>query len=138
MKDIEVKTVLIKDTRTICLYFEKDLNLAYKLKSLSGSCWHPALRCWVVPDSLENRKGLKVIFWDRTRYNIYRRRDHVKAGSKSRRVMMKLPQLEAADYGYLEKLRKWMEFRRYTASTIRIYTEMVEIFLRFIKPDSAW
>jgi len=50
---------------------------------------------------------------------------------------MKLPQLEAADYGYLEKLRKWMEFRRYTVSTIRIYTEMVEVFLRFIKPDSA-
>ncbi len=137
MKDIEVKTVVIKDTRLICLYFEKDPSLVYRLKSLRGSCWHPALRCWVVPDALENRKGLKVIFSDQSRYNLYRRRDPVKVRAKSRRLAIKLPQLEEADYAYLEKLRRWMEFRRYTASTIRIYAEMVEVFLRFIKPGSA-
>ncbi len=137
MKDIEVKTVLLKGARLICLYFEKDLSLVYRLKSLAGSCWHSALRCWVVPDTLENRKGLKAIFGDRNRYNLYRRRDPAKVTTKSGRAVMKLPHLEAADYGYLEKLRRWMEFRRYTASTIRIYTKMVEVFLRFIKPGSA-
>lgn len=135
MKDIGIKTVTIKGIRAICLYFHQDQGLIIRIKMLNGSYWNSSLRCWVVPDLMENRKGLRRLFSDRTLYNPFILRERRKVGDESERIPIDLPMLDPEGYDLVDRLRRWMVFRRYSESTVRIYTEMLEIYLRFIKPD---
>ncbi len=137
MTEIGVKTEVISGRSLICLYFQYDPVIVSRLKNIDGSHWHSGLRCWVTDNTDENRKKLKSIFRKDTTCFLYSVQDRIKMKTGSERPVSLLANLDETDIEKIEQFRRWMSFRRYSVSTIRTYTEMVQVFLRFIKPENA-
>ena len=133
MYEIGVKLEVVKGIGSICLYFRSEFTLMNRIKSIERSYWHSGLRCWVIPDTIYNRKRIKELLSDRTKYNPYQIRDRKKASGDKNHKKISLPNADEVIGEKVERFRRWMTFRRYSKSTIRTYSEMVQVYLRFSK-----
>lgn len=131
MYEVGIKLEVVKRTAVICLYFRAELSLINSIRSIERSYWHSGLRCWVVPDIENNRKRIKELIRDRSKYHPYQvRKQGVGSGVKNRKKI-NLPKADEVIMEKVERFRRWMAFRRYSPSTIRTYSEMVKVYLRF-------
>ncbi len=136
-KDVGVSTDLVKGSPSVCLYFRFDRFLAGQLAKLQGGHWHSGLRCWVVPGTKENKEALKLLFGRLPEYHVYPVTERKTGGVGRSSWSGNLPPLDAVDKELMVQFRNWLLFRRYSHSTVRTYSEMVTVFLRFIKPQCA-
>jgi integrase/recombinase XerD len=100
----EAKAIKHNKEKRIAIYFEKDATLIARVKKLTGVRWSETLKAWHVPDNPENRERFKIT-----------------------------PELILNDNhtAYIKKFEQWLYSKRYSASTIKTYSEALKSFLLF-------
>jgi integrase/recombinase XerD len=100
----EAKAIKHNKEKRIAIYFEKDATLIARVKKLTGVRWSATLKAWHVPDNPENRERFKIT-----------------------------PELILNDNhtAYIKKFEQWLYSKRYSASTIKTYSEALKSFLLF-------
>lgn len=107
----EAKIITHKDSKRIAVYFEKNADLIARIKEIDGARWSQTLGVWHLPDTEENRIRFKIAV-----------------------VSYSLPSEEGI--AQIEKFKQWMRSKRYSQSTVTIYSEALKSFLVFCR-DTA-
>jgi len=143
MKKVTAKRVVHKGEKRIALVFELDQEIVGFIRRVDGVRWSSTMKCWHMPDTKDSVRemyevlrgsiyfdysGLKVAVTDKT--------------AEAKAVMMGIrekvfPPLSERDKADIEALRRWMEHKRYGASTVKTYISMISRFLRFVKPKDG-
>ncbi len=136
MHTIEIDRVVHKGERRIKLMFGYDEKLIRLVKKIPGSAWSKTLKCWHVPDEPDTLDRLLKIFkgiaW--LDYSALKN----KAESKNEtRVALALAPASEEDHAMIGELKKWMEHKRYSPSSIKTYTGAALVFIRFLKPKEV-
>ena len=105
------KLIKHKNENRIVVYFENNTQLIARIKQIQGSRWSHSLKAWHLPDTEENRVRFKI---EITSYA--------------------LPSTEGI--GEIKKFTQWLAYKRYSASTIKTYTEALKTFLVFYRDKS--
>lgn len=90
----------------IAVYFDKNPDWIARIKQQEGSRWSQTLGVWHLPDTFDNRMKFQIV-----------------------ETAVKLPSTEGI--AQIEKFKHWLLSRRYSDSTIIIYTEALKWFLTF-------
>ena len=101
------KLITHKQKERIAVYFENDAALIARFKKLVDAKWSASLKAWHLPDTAANREKFNII--DAANANALNR--------EKRREM--------------EVFEKYLTTKRYSANTIKTYTEALQIFFRF-------
>ncbi len=101
------KTITHKGKERIAVYFDNDATLIARFKKLGGAQWSATLKVWHLPDTAANREKFNII--DAANANAL--------NSEKRREM--------------EVFEKYLTTKRYSANTIKTYTEALQVFFRF-------
>ena len=109
--DWSSKLIKHKNENRIVVYFENNTQLIARIKQIQGSRWSHSLKAWHLPDTEENRVRFKI---EITSYA--------------------LPSTEGI--GEIKKFTQWLAYKRYSASTIKTYTEALKTFLVFYRDKS--
>jgi integrase/recombinase XerD len=133
MKSITVEPILYKAENRIKLIFPYDDVLIGMVRKIPGSAWSRTMKCWHIshePASLEDLlKLFKGIAW--LDYSAMKGR---KAGNITQPEKHNLAKATEEDHAMISDLKKWMEHRRYSPSTVKTYCGAAMVFIRFIKP----
>lgn len=97
--------------KRIAVYFEKNQELITRIKKLEGSRWSHTLGVWHLPDTETNRIKFKLPS-----------------------IASTLPSDEALTQ--LNKFKYWMHSKRYSESTITVYSDALKTFLLFYREKS--
>ena len=108
----KAKLIIHKSEKRIAVYFEKDLILIARIKTIEGARWSSSLVAWLVPDTEENRSRFKI---------------HV--------TPLKIP--TADNLEQIQKFKNWLLSKRYSQNTIKTYTEALGNFLYYYKDKSV-
>ena len=100
----EAKVISHKSKKRIAVYFERNKVLINLIREIEGSKWSHSLRCWHIPDTLDNRIRFKIAV---------------------------AAQISADGIVQLEKFRHWLLSKRYSANTIKSYSEALRSFLLY-------
>ena len=90
----------------IAIYFEKNLDWVARIKQQEGSRWSQTLGAWHFPDTFENRMKFQIL-------------------------ETPIQHSSAEGVGQIEKFKHWLLSKRYSDSTIKVYTEALKSFLTF-------
>lgn len=104
----EAKLVLHRDEYRIAVYFEKNIDLIARIKLLEGSKWSQSNQFWHLPDT-----------------EVYRKRFGLPLKE------MGLPSEEGM--AALDCFKRYLESKRYSASTISTYCGALKRFLIYFK-----
>lgn len=104
----EAKLILYKKERRIAVYFEKDPVLIERIKLLEGARWSFSKKFWHLPDTPAHRERFKIFVVERN-----------------------IPSEEGI--AYIAIFSRWLSSKRYSANTIKTYTEALRAFLVFYK-----
>jgi integrase/recombinase XerD len=110
----------------------------YKLISaIKYSRWNKDKRCWQIPSYGDNEKKLKEHFGERLQ-DIREFVIDAPAERTSKKIVRVSPPV-APPYvtPLIEKMRQWMQYRRYSESSISTYCDSVKTFLAWIYPKTA-
>lgn len=136
MKTITIEPVLYKTENRIKLIFPYDDGLIGMVRKIPGSAWSRTMKCWHIshePDTLDDLlKLFKGIAW--LDYSALKGRN---ADSNPQPEKYNLPKATEEDNAMISELKKWMEHKRYSPSTIKTYTGAALVFIRFLKPKSV-
>lgn len=125
------KTVYKNEPR-IKIEFPYNREMVSKLKQIPDAKWSKTLNAWHIPYNKEAFYFLKKIFpeieYPQNDVMIIKRKEETKPEKKEIPAEINA---QIIDFG------KWMEHKRYSASTIDTYTEAVRIFLNFVYPKKA-
>ncbi len=102
----QAKLIRHKGEQRIAVYFEADEALIVRFRRLKGARWSKTLRVWHLPDT-----------------TAYRERFHIEVASNK---------LSQETIEKVQQFVQWLQSRRYSSNTIKVYREAIEIFLRFI------
>ena len=140
MKRIKIENGLIDDNRRIMIFMDYDYEIKQFLKSIPGAIWDPYIRCWHVLETDENLKMIVQKIQEREDVDLVIYTPKIKQISKGNKTKpnVSFPLLEKEDIELINELKSWMRFRRYSESTVRTYSDMTGLFLRFIKPKRAF
>jgi integrase/recombinase XerD len=134
MKTIEVKRITHYGQNRLGLYFAIDRELIASVKTFEDAKWSRSLKCWHIAN---NRNNLKAFF------NVFRGKAFINANAiflpKPAEKTTKKPFEKTEIKGELtvEHLKKIAQFkdrlnsRRYSANTIKTYTEALRTFFKF-------
>ncbi len=100
----EAKLVRHHHANRIAVYFKKDEQLNMRIKQLEDARWSKTLGAWHVPDTDENRIRFKL-----------------------EKRWVPNPEHEQKILEY----KRWLSSKRYSANTIKTYTEALTTFLNF-------
>ncbi len=100
----QTKLITHRGQMRIAVYFEKTPELVARIKQLEGARWSATKGVWHLPDTPEYRIQFRLAA------KIIQNDDH--------RQM-------------IEKFDRWLRSKRYSESTIKIYTESIKSFLLF-------
>ena len=104
----KARLVSHKSAQRIVVYFERNLDLIERIKSIAGARWSQSLCAWHVPDTEENRY----------RFNI----------------LVDPPKIPTVDnLEQLQKFKSWLLSKRYSKNTVKTYTEALGNFLYFFR-----
>jgi integrase/recombinase XerD len=130
---IRIENTQHKGKQVITLKFAYNPELIHKVKELPDSRWSGSQKWWYIPFN-ENVIDLLLGHFKGMAFINYTALFNKKTVSQKNPFLLKLPEAENKDIELTNRLRKWMEHRRYSQSTIRTYCEMVLVFIRFLKP----
>jgi integrase/recombinase XerD len=88
----------------IMVYFEYNQELIARLKKLGNARWSSSKGAWHLPDTEENRKRFKIDLAIR---------------------------LTEVHHKKIENYKRWLEGKRYSANTIKTYTEVLSTFFLY-------
>ena len=104
----KAKPIKHRGNQRIAVYFEKNAALIARIKKLEGAIWSQTLGVWHIPDNEENRVRFKLTLLSQT-----------------------VPSTEGI--AQIEKFKQWMRSKRYSESTVTIYSEALKSFLVFYR-----
>jgi len=105
------KEIIHKNEQRIAVEFPKNQDLIKRIKQIEGSRWSASLRCWHIPNTDENRKRFKLETPLQNDFNA--------------------PKTEK-----INQFKLWLQSKRYSANTIKTYTEALKTFLFYFKEKS--
>ncbi len=108
----EAKFISHKNEIRIAVIFEKNANLIERIKQLDGAKWSQTKKIWHLPNSPENRFRFKL---------------------EEPKI---IPTLLSTIHE-VEKLRLWMQSKRYSNSTVKTYCEALRLFLNYFGEKPA-
>ena len=106
------KLIKYKNESRIAVSFEKDVELISRMKKIENYRWSAKMKYWHVPDTVENRQRFKIT-------------QHIET----------IPSKEGMEH--LEKFIFWLKSKRYSANTIKTYTDALKSFLVYYRKKSA-
>jgi len=126
-KDSNVSLEYNYDELRVYMPYNKDDILF--MKEFYGSHWDEKYRCWSLPNYHDNLTMLQLHFRKRISSII-----EVPKETGQRKNIYE--SLEISEEGKTEsnKLRRWMEHKRYSTSSIKTYTDSLKVFLSFCSP----
>lgn len=110
------------------LQFPYHQGLVGRVRDLAGRRWSVELQCWLVPYDSLDEAALLHHFSGLAR--LQREFDGRPAGGQQ------LPDLIASHQQSITQFERWMRQKRYSANSIRTYTEALSVFFRFY-PDRS-
>jgi integrase/recombinase XerD len=113
---------------------DKDLTAAIKL--IKTSKWSQTLRTWYVPYSKEVLHELKNLLEPLCTIDAEPLKKQLKSENETK---AKNDYINTIAHPKIERFKKWMRSKRYSASTIEAYTEALKTFLKYhyLKPIEA-
>ncbi|MCX6233248.1 MAG: tyrosine-type recombinase/integrase [Bacteroidetes bacterium] len=132
MKTIQVEEGIVNSRRRLLLYFAYDKETIAIIRTIPGARWEPAMKCWHIGFTQANLNKILNIFSNNALLNLdglkHQLTNDLLIRKDDEKLFLPLPVREADQ---IESLVRWMEHRRYSSSTIRTYSEILSIFLRF-------
>lgn len=110
-------------------YNQDDISF---MKEFYGCHWDDKLRCWVLPNYDNNLTMLKLRFKERLTEI-----SEIENGNRKTRNSGFAIEIKPEVNIEAEKLRLWMEHKRYSESSIKSYTESLKIFLSYCLPKTS-
>ncbi len=124
METIKIDKQTHKGKSWLSLDFPYNNTIKSIVKQLNNATWSVTCRAWLVDDSPENRKNIKIIFKDKAKFEIGKR---LKQNPDSE----KETNLSYESINSIEKYTQWLRSRRYSHSTVKTYTEALKVFLKY-------
>ena len=122
---ITIKSVYYQNTHRLGLYFPYNEELIRLVKKLSDARWSRTHSCWHIADTAGNLEVLYKLMDGKAIINnkmsIERKPEH----------NVKRKELSGEKIRKLEEFKEWLTSRRYSANTIKTYTDALERFLEF-------
>jgi integrase/recombinase XerD len=104
------KLITHKGKQRIAIKFANDAVLNARIKKFDGAQWSNTLKCWLVPDSAENCIKFRITTPD----------NQTNTSNITTQTIDKI-----------EAYKSWLKSRRYSANTIKTYSEALLTFLKF-------
>jgi integrase/recombinase XerD len=150
MKKIFASRVILNGEQRISLRFPYDDDLIRIVKQIGDVRWSTHLNYWHFPDNGNPIPDLLRLFRGHAFVDISalirkrpERSSAGKTGEGNDKALKKgfeedkNPSLSENATRDIEKFRKWLQSGRYPETTVKIYTGMVAVFLKFISPKEA-
>ena len=125
--------------KTISIYISKNETDIEFIRSIQHARWNNINICWVVPNYGNNLNLIQNYFNIRITSI-----ETIKLAppkpfypTEPNTISATLGELDNQTYAEIEAWQAWLEHKRYSASTIKTYTQAISIFLRYIKPKSS-
>lgn len=125
--------------RKILVTFPKDEDDIRFLNTFKYSRWNHTQHCWEISNFKDNLEILKTYFGNRLTSLVFKEQQLRTAEPKKagRDAWVKKQELHMESKLHIMNFRKWLEYKRYSPSTIDSYTESVQTFLCFVYPKTA-
>lgn len=107
----KVEEISHKGQDRIAIYFSYNANLLARVRQIDGAKWSQTLRCWHIPSTPETRSLFKLKVND-----------------------VVLPHSEF--HSYMDTFTNWLKSKRYSANTIKTYTEALQVFFSYYEGRS--
>jgi integrase/recombinase XerD len=114
----------------IRIFLRKNENDIEFLKSFKYARWIPLDLCWTIPNYDDNLLVIRLHFGDRI-VSIIEIKEERSSSVNQGFTSLEIP--EEINL-YTEKLRNWMEHKRYSPSSVKSYLEALRIFLAYTYP----
>ena len=112
MKTLSSKAVTHNNQTYWSIDFEYNAKLIAELKKLPGTRWSKTHNSWLVKPTPQNKKKVREIFG--------------------------LPAVEQTPvWMECERLKEWMQSRRYSSSTVEVYADALKTFLTYYKDKAV-
>jgi integrase/recombinase XerD len=137
-KPITIRRTIHRGERRLMLLFPFDQEIIEALKQIEDSKWSRSLNCWHIPDTKGQLSVLFDIFKGKafldysSLKNNPSERENISRGEDNAWFM-----LDRKSFEYIEMLRRWMEHKRYSPSTINSYTISLRNFILFHYPKKV-
>jgi len=101
--------------------------------------WDKSTYCWVMPNYGKNLDMLKNYFNIRiARIDFQKQPQSIQTATlEKHEIIVDLPALDSARLNEINEFKKWMEHKRYGEATVKIYIQILTIFLRFTLPKKT-
>ena len=136
MKNVFAERVTHKGELRIALRFEFDAELIKHVKGFPGARWSSSMGYWHIAYTRDNVDKLPAFFKGKANLDCSAL-TNIEDLQEEKINSDSLPVLTEDDKRKIDDFRKWMETRRYSESTIKTYTGMLGVFLRFISPRES-
>jgi len=125
MKTIQIDKAEIDGRERIRLFFRYDQEIINLVKSLPGARWHPQMRCWHINLAFGPASNLNYRFRGKLEFVPRKLPVNGKNGEKQKKEdpIEKIP----------DEFIKTMKLRKYSPKTMKTYTIMLRLFIRFYK-----
>jgi integrase/recombinase XerD len=116
----------------VAIQFPQNAQANQAVKGIAGCKWSKTLQSWYIPDQQESiAQAIQVL--SQLGFVDYR---------ALRKSIEPVPEqkVQAAPMEHLQAFRQFLSSRRYSANTIKTYTEALSVFMRFManKPPAQW
>lgn len=132
MKTIRIDTAIIDGRERIRLFFPYDTGIIDLIKTLPGARWHGGMKCWHVAMALGPASKLNYRFFGKLEF-VERRQEADFTSSRiygsTNRGLVPIPPDRAIPMEFVKTLK----LRQYSDRTIKTYTEMLKLFIRFYR-----
>ncbi len=132
MKTVVIRRELHKGLPRLFILFDYDMELIFLLKKVKSAAWSNSRKSWHVEDKEGILQELLKVFKGIAWVDYSRLKDKLPEESPYRaKETEAMP--EEIQQG-LHDLKKWMQHKRYSESTIKTYLDAAKSFLMFIHP----
>jgi integrase/recombinase XerD len=136
MKTIQIDQTTIDGRERIRLFFPYDAEIIGLVKTLPGARWHPEMKCWHIALALGPATKLNHRFFGQLEFvPVKESPSHQVTKSAiaehygSVLALVPIP----PDRPVPEEFIKTLKLRQYSLRTIKTYTEMLKLFMRFYR-----
>jgi integrase/recombinase XerD len=145
MKTIQVDTAIVDGRNRIRLFFSYDKEILELVKALPGSRWNPPMKCWHIATAYGPVEKLNLRFKGVLEFVAIAETkvtgnpgapNPTRLPATTQQPSQVPPNREAlvpimADRPIPEEFIKTLKLRQYSGRTIKTYTEMLKLFMRF-------
>ncbi len=140
LKRVVMQKSIHHDERVLCLRFERDKEIEKAVKKLPACRWSQTMNCWYLPNTtphfrqvLEKLRPLAYVDFSeviKKAEAIPKEKAPTYTASRKHTPSARLNESAQQE---IEKFSRWLKSKRYSANTIKTYTDAVKTFVRFFK-----